>query len=267
MKKRLLCPQLPRKGIPTILLDTEAHHAIRVLRLRDGDIIEALDGIGHSALTTLRTRGGQPRLEFIHSETSSNTGSQSPPFLAAPFPPLTLEIAALKGDAMEWVIEKSVELGVQCLSPILTDHTVVQMKNKSPEIFQERWQKIADQSLKQCGRLERMQIQTPIPLERLMTQTQENTAPSIRLWCDEAKSGESLFLPQWLNSRLHTSSDPLLIKILIGPEGGWSTQERLLLEQVTPLSPTLRMSLGPHVLRAETAALFAVSLVSAYRSQ
>jgi len=261
MKKRLLCPQLPRKGNPSILTETEAHHAIRVLRLRDGEIIEAMDGNGHKGFATLRIRGGQPRLEFIESEQEA----PSPQQVKKTSLPIILEMSVLKGDAMEWVVEKSVELGVQCLIPVLTDYTVVQMKSKSPDSFRERWQKIADQALKQCGRLERLEVRLPMSLENLLTERIEkknSTHSSFRLWADETSAGSCPFILNWLNNR-EPSPLPPEIRILVGPEGGWSSNERLLLTQESQISPIYRVDLGPQILRAETAALFAISVVSA----
>ena len=66
----------------------------------------------------------------------------------------------LKADAMSWAIEKAVELGVSRLTPVIADHCVVKL-TKGPTEFRERWQRIADQALKQCGRLERMTIEDP----------------------------------------------------------------------------------------------------------
>jgi 16S rRNA (uracil1498-N3)-methyltransferase len=154
---------------------------------------------------------------------------------------------------MGWVIEKAVELGVKVLTPVITDHTVVQLKAKGPESFQHRWQKIADQALKQCGRLERMEIEAPIDFETLLLQPFQG----VRFWGDEASQAQAPFLLDCetlsLNEHPH--------RILIGPEGGWSHSERLLLEKGARRDQTQRICLGPQVLRAETAALFAVSMI------
>lgn len=258
MKKRLLCPQLPKNGTDSILADSEAIHAIRVLRLRDGEVVEAMDGTGHKAFATLRYRGGKPRLEYICPSQSTpkqpgqDRSSENTQELTIP---LILEMAVLKGDAMEWVVEKAVELGVQELVPVLTDHTVVQMKNKTPEFFTERWQKIADQALKQCGRLTRMKVRLPIVLDNLLAQSTK----SVRVWADEASRSESPFLLNWLDQN---PSDQCL-QILVGPEGGWSSRERQLLMNASQPPSFIRVHLGQHILRAETAALFAVSVASA----
>lgn len=250
--KRLLCPQLPKPHRPVTLTEDEANHAVRVLRLRDGDSVEAIDGQGHSVPAILRLQGGTPRLELAVARQTSHAVQVRTDAENA-IVPLTLEIAVLKGDAMEWIVEKAVELGVRKLVPVLTAHTVVQTKSKGPEAFRERWQKIADQALKQCGRLERLQIEVPTSLEQVIAK-QPATAQSPRLWCDEA-AGQAA---SDLYTRLGNPREVSEIRLLIGPEGGWSEEEREWLA-----SSAERISLGPLVLRAETAALFGASLVAA----
>ena len=257
--KRVLCEKLPEPHRPTVLSEAEATHLTRVFRLKDGDKVEAMDGKGHQALVTLRTRGGAARLEFLEKAVTATSESNQ-------LVPVVLEMAVLKGDAMEWVVEKAVELGIGTLIPVVTAHTVVQLDKKGPEAFRERWQKIADQALKQCGRLDRLEIKTPVELEDLVAQTSQ----SPRLWCDEGAREKAGTLMGWLkgssellgNSSEAQSSSPL--HVLIGPEGGWSDLER---EILTRSSQNIPVSLGPLVLRAETAAIFALSLVAACTSR
>lgn len=244
--KRVLCPQLPKPHRPATLSEDEANHAVRVLRLRDGDTVEAIDGQGHSAPAILRMQGGVTRLELT-------SGGGARVESANAIVPLVLEMAVLKGDAMEWVVEKAVELGVHALDPVLTAHTVVQIKNKGPEAFRERWQKIADQALKQCGRLERLQIGLPISLESLILKhPATNRVP--RYWCDEASVSSAPELQQKLSGPLQYNE----VRLLIGPEGGWSEEERGWLA-----TSAEKVQLGPLILRAETAALYGVSLLTA----
>jgi 16S rRNA (uracil1498-N3)-methyltransferase len=160
---------------------------------------------------------------------------------------------------MEWVVEKAVELGVTRLVPVLTAHTVVQMDRKGPEAFRERWQKIADQALKQCGRLESLEVELPIELERLLTTPLEG----MRLWCDE-QARDSAGIPSllgWLKSTVMDSSRSMNLHILIGPEGGWSQNERELFHREGS-ARLAAVGLGPLVLRAETAAIAALSLAA-----
>ena len=259
--KRVLCEKLPEPHQPTALSESEATHLTRVFRLKDGDRVEAMDGKGRHALVTLRTRGGAPRLEFLEKATQFPSSDQRVP--------VVLEMAVLKGDAMEWVIEKAVELGISTVIPVITAHTVVQLDKKGPEAFRERWQKIADQALKQCGRLDRLEIKTPVELEVLLAEGSESAAPAPgasgsgvsqapRLWCDEAARENAGTLMGWLNSSEQKAAMP--IRVLVGPEGGWSELEREVLSRSSQNTP---VSLGPLVLRAETAAIFALSLVTA----
>jgi len=250
--KRVLCQRLPEPHRPIELAEAEATHITRVLRLKDGDTVEALDGKGGAATATLRTRNGPPRLEFVEkTATQENAETQ--------LVSVVLEMAVLKGDAMEWVIEKAVELGIGTVVPILTAHTVVQMDRKGPEAFQERWQKIADQALKQCGRLARLEVKKPIAFEELLI----SPLSGVRIWCDEMERAEAPQLLSWLEKTRSENLAPL--HVLIGPEGGWSEKERgLLARELTAHSPPqlVMTSLGPLVLRAETAAVFAMSLLS-----
>jgi 16S rRNA (uracil1498-N3)-methyltransferase len=254
MIKRLLSKHLPKPGQAVILSETEAHHAIHVLRIGDSDLIELLDGAGKSAIATLKIKDGIVTAEFTKGESSI------PERIILKTQPLVLEMAILKRSAMEWVIEKSVELGVDQLVPVITDRSVVQLKDKHPETFQNRWEKIADQALKQCGRLYRMKVKSPIKLSEL-DQRLELPNSYLRLWCDELRDPKLPHILKILKDLPLSKIDQL--RILIGPEGGWSNSERQLLMK----SPhTFQVELGPTIMRAETAALYSVSAVSAYLS-
>ena len=255
MKKRFLCPSLPKPHAPVLLTEEESHHALKVMRLQDGDLVEAIDGKGHWACAKLRSRGVPPQLEWIEPEANGLFARESQ--LPGPSNPLILEMAVLKAPAMEWIVEKAVELGIHVFVPVLTDHTVIQIKSKGPEAFRQRWQKIADQSLKQCGRLERMEVSEPIYLTDLITQTSTQTE-KMRIWCDETSQKDSPYLLNWLES---TQPSSIEVRVLIGPEGGWSQNERRLL---STSKQTTKIHLGSVIFRAETAALFSTSVVSAF---
>lgn len=243
--KRVLIPSLPSSDKPVILPEEEAHHLVQVLRVRNGERIEALDGKGAKMEVEVELLGkGKAQLR------GRSALIRDPRLQALP---ITLEMAVLKGDAMEWSIEKAVELGVRTFIPVLSAHAVVQVDRKGPGFYQERWQKIADQSLKQCGRLERMVVRAPIQLEMLLTEKRP-----LRLWADEATRADSPHIFEAL-AKVETAVRLEGVSILIGPEGGWSDSERTLLSR----SPCISTSLGPWVYRAETAALFATSLVAA----
>ncbi len=245
--KRILCARLPSLGKPVALDEHEGHHLTRVFRLPEGAQVEALDGKGHSVVATLRLRGGQVYLEASGERTVSVEALPSSQTV-----PVRFEMAILKGDAMEFAIEKAVELGVTTLCPVMTDHTVVQVKAKGPEVFQGRWQKIADQALKQCGRLTALEILPPTPLDEVVASNPLSELVP-RLWLEESIRERTPLLNEWLAAR-----DPVPegLTVLIGPEGGWSVAEKDLLARTAHTHP---VSLGPLVLRAETAAIAAAT--------
>lgn len=256
--KRLLCPSLPTPQHPVQLPPTEADHALKVLRLRDGDEVVAMDGRGHAAQARIRvTGGGGAKLEFVAEAAGASGPGGAQQGWSAPAP-VVLELSILKGDAMEWAVEKAVELGASELVPLVTAHTVVQIKQKGPEAFQSRWQKIADQALKQCGRLERLEVRLPVGLEDHLAATSADGRRKVRLWCDETERQRAPELVNWLKSAPTELSE---LRLLIGPEGGWSAGERDLLAREPGM---VRVGLGPWVLRAETAALFTLSLACAH---
>jgi 16S rRNA (uracil1498-N3)-methyltransferase len=242
--KRALSNTLPSDiGMKVLLSEEESHHLTQVLRLPEGSEIELLDGKGSYLKGRLIFEGKKKVwVEALHLPLQDPSKNSLP---------IVLEMALIKGDPFEWVIEKAVELRVQKLIPILCDHSVVQIDKKGPEAFKQRWQKIADQALKQCGRLERLEIAEPIPVTQLSTQTQ-------RLWFYEKSQGtmsQCVYMLQKI--KIHSP-----IHLLIGPEGGYSKAEITFLSSRDPqwLHP---VGLGSVVLRAETAAICAVSLVSA----
>lgn len=237
--KRVLISSLPSPNQNVSLPDDEAHHLLQVLRARNGEEIECLDGAGKKTKAIIELQGKGKAILI-----SSGLIESDPKLMSVP---IQLEMAIIKGDAMEWTVEKAVELGVRTFVPVQTAHAVVQIEKKGPKAFQERWQKIADQALKQCGRLERMTVAEPLTLEALLM-----TKRPLRLWLDEASRATS---PSIIEA-LHKSGAATItqgVSILVGPEGGWSETERQLLTRMEVPS----VSLGPWVLRAETAALFA----------
>ena len=249
--RKALCAQLPIKiGQSVEIPPAEANHLISVLRLKPQDTIEILDGNGTSAQATLFFKGKNLFAELI-SEPIGTPHLQSHP--------LHLSMAILKGEAMEWVIEKAVELGVRSLTPFQSEFSVVDLRKKGPEAFQERWQKIADQALKQCGRLSRMTVNLPTPFESVL---QKN---SNLIWLDETLAytreidqWNSRYLPRIADEILSESGE-LEVELIVGPEGGFSPNEKNRLMQPSK-KEIKRGHAGAAILRAETAALFGISV-------
>jgi 16S rRNA (uracil1498-N3)-methyltransferase len=246
--RRALCSSLKTaRSKPVEIPESEAKHLVSVMRLGPGDEIELLDGMGFRANARLLMRDKK-----VFGELSEEPGTDP----ARCSLPIRLHLAILKGDAMEWVIEKAVELGVRTLVPVETEFTVVKIHKKGADAFRERWQRIADQALKQCGRLDRMEIAEPVSFEQLLLD------PTPMFWLDETLAhngpGES-----HLASLAGALVDPAERALLVGPEGGLSPTERGRLLQLTGSAKKVikRAHLGSLILRAETAALFGVSLL------
>lgn len=245
--KRLLNSILPTPGKPVPLDEDEANHAIRVMRLVHSDKVWVMDGRGKEVEASLIVEGKKARLEFVRIMREDQENSL--------LPEVVLEMSILKGDAMSWVIEKAVELGANRLIPLETDHVVVRVKEKGPHAFQERWQRIADQALKQCGRLKSMHVAEPVSLETLFLNS--SAMPGLqRFWLDEKLASSD---PAKSLARSISQSSTSSIHLLIGPEGGWSEKERLMLSSDASFN-TSSAHLGPWVLRAETACLAALTL-------
>lgn len=251
--RRALCSQLPNQiGASVEIPLSESTHLISVLRLKPEDVIEVLDGNGKSAQASLFFKG---KALFAKLTTAPVTkpGLQSHP--------IHLSMAILKGEAMEWVVEKAVELGVSTLTPFISEFSVVDIRKKGPESFQERWQKIADQALKQSGRLKRMQIEFPLDFETVLLKKNR------LIWMDESLATE-IETPNWKKFSLPSVAAEAVQEIpagmepelLVGPEGGFSPSEknRLMLLSKKEIK---RSHAGAAILRAETAALYGISVL------
>jgi 16S rRNA (uracil1498-N3)-methyltransferase len=161
-------------------------------------------------------------------------------------PDLAYVFAPLKHARLDYMVQKAVEMGVSSLQPVLTRFTQVSRVNG------ERMRANVIEAAEQCGILSLAAVAEPMPLDRYLT-TRE--VQRLLVFCDEATDVANPM--QALQNGL-TAADG--IDILIGPEGGFADEERaLLLRQ----PKTLRLSLGPRILRADTAGVAALALVQA----
>lgn len=220
----------------------EMDHLVKVMRTEPGEEVHVFNGEGQVGRGPLERDGKRLFVKLLSVEMQSQA-----------LTPVRLVLGIIKGDAMEWVIEKATELGIKAVLPIISDHCVVQTQKKGPEFFQSRWQKIADQSLKQCGRTSRMHVALPANFEEWIFGIQSNPKPV--LWCDEMDRATHASQPLMTAARAIAQSGDL--DLWIGPEGGLSSAERLILSDLTRTHPgeIKRVHLGPLVLRAETAAI------------
>jgi 16S rRNA (uracil1498-N3)-methyltransferase len=231
-------PHLPRflidhaaaLGEALALRPEEAKHA-RVRRLAVGDPVALFDGAGHSYVARLESLTRAAALVRIVEVLPTHDGESTLE--------LTLAVAALKADRFDWVIEKATELGVARIRPFHSAHTVAQPSRNR----QGRWRQIALAAAKQCGRSAAPAIDAPADFAAVLA-----LPAAARILFAEDGSGASL-------SDVAIAAPPSLLAI-VGAEGGFSPEE---------LGAARRagchlVSLGPRILRAETAAVTAAVL-------
>lgn len=227
-------PLLPEMSIS----GQDAHHIGRVLRLQVGDhlIVVAPDGsAGKTEITSIEGDEVTLRLmETIAEDKEAPIGV----YLAQGLP---------KSDKMDYIVQKAVELGVKGIFPMAAEHCVVQYDAKKQQARQERWQKIAVEAAKQCGRTVVPTVEPIKKLANILTSLPEETVV-IMLYEGQAAHGLKEVLAN------HSGKAYLL---LIGPEGGFSAKEVALCEKHGVCIATM----GPRILRTETAALAGVSIV------
>jgi len=159
--------------------------------------------------------------------------------------------AVPKGDKMDLIVQKAVELGVSRVIPVESQHCITKIKPEARAKKRERWQRIAGAAAKQCGRGKIPQVDEPVRFETLL-----HLAPAgCGYFCYE-NGGESLkTVLREEQSRLNGTS---VIYFLIGPEGGFSHEEAVAADQ----AGWRAVSLGDRILRTETASLFFLSALS-----
>lgn len=252
-RPRVWCPgPWPADGRVELAADA-VHHLTRVLRMRDGDAIELFDGQGRRAASRLTLQGPSSALALLEE-----TGAQTP----AARLQIRLAQALAKGDKMDWIIEKAVELGVNALQPLQAKRSVLEL---SPQRLPQRmahWQRVVVAAATQCGQDRLPGLAPPRPALQWLSHPDDMDAdacvmpqrpqpadsagaPStkLRLLLDPAGA-------QGLGA-LEGETAPHQIDLAIGPEAGWDPAE---------IDAALRsgwrlLRVGPRVLRTETAGL------------
>lgn len=223
-----------------VLSGAEAHHASQVLRLREGDSVTVLDGQGskyHGRLEAIRSKECQVAVERIEKVPSRRCQ-------------LTLFQALPKGKLIEDIITKGTELGVSRIVPVLTERVVARIEPGERVAKQEKWNRAAIEAVKQCGAAWLPNVEAPTELEPLLARKE-----SFGLALVASLEFDSRHPKYWIES----SSKPISSAcVWIGPEGDFTTDEY----QAIRVSGALPISLGPLVLRTDTAAIYCLSILN-----
>jgi 16S rRNA (uracil1498-N3)-methyltransferase len=221
----------PILGETARLTGVEAHHLASVMRAGPGDLIVLFDGSGvecEASIIRISKREVELQIES-RREVDREPNTQ-----------LTLAIALPKGDRQKWLIEKAVELGVANLTPIVTQRSVVKLK----ESGRQRLQRSVVEASKQCGRNRLMEIAPPVDWIEFASRTPDD--------------GQRIIAhPGMVDSVVAETAWGQNLIAAIGPEGGFADEE---VESAVDFG-WQAMSLGPRILRIETAALKLAALL------
>lgn len=206
----------------------EFHHSIRVVRVRVGEDVEVFDRAGNAAKGVVAS---------IEKERAMITAGEALPSRESPLQ-VHLAMAIIQLEKFELVLQKATELGVRTIIPLVTDRIDVRAERYSGKM--ERWNKIVFEAVKQCGRAVVPEIEPPATLVAVL-----------------ARSGTKVLFDA--DAERGPMEDVSEVTILIGPEGGWTEEE---IESARAAGAVLQR-LGPRRLRAETAAIAALSVIAA----
>jgi 16S rRNA (uracil1498-N3)-methyltransferase len=230
-------------SLDTLTLDAdESHHAISVLRLGIGDALTVFDGRGRE----VRARITEARREGVRFSVQSRHESPSPAFR------LRLGQAVPKGKAMDLILQKTTELGISDIHPILSDRSVVHLDGDQIGSKAVKWSQVALEACKQCGQ---NRIPTIHPAQGLQHFLESQRAwQGLKLIASLQPEARPLHL---VIGDARTAGNFQEVTLLIGPEGDFTPAEIGSLRS----AGYLPVSLGPTILRTETAAIFTVGIL------
>jgi 16S rRNA (uracil1498-N3)-methyltransferase len=237
MHRFYLAPAEWNSASPSLDED-QSHHVLNVLRLREGDYVTVFDGKGAEAKAVLlAVEKGRIRLRIGPKRQSRELPCA-----------ITLAQAIPKGRRMDFIVQKATELGASQIAPLLSERTVVQFDAKESAKKRAKWREIAIEACKQCGQNRVPEIEIPRTLKEFF-QKQE---PS-ELMLIASLEPDAVGLKNILSERL----TPRTVCVLVGPEGDFTPGELALAKS----KGCIPITLGPTVLRAETAALYTLSVL------
>ena len=245
MHRFYISPEDWNRGAPT-LAGSEAHHARDVLRMRVGEKLVLFNGRGREITAEIADLGGDEiRLRKLHE-------AETPPLQCR----IVLGQAIPKGRNMDLIVQKAVEIGAAEIAPIISDRTIVQVDSESAAQKQSKWQQIAVEAAKQCGQNWLPHVYAPRELSDLFSAT---AAESFDLQLIGSLQPGARHLKEVLADYSGEHQHPPgSVLMLVGPEGDFTPAE-LALAHRHGCHP---ITLGPIILRVETAAIYCLSILS-----
>ncbi|MGB9791100.1 MAG: 16S rRNA (uracil(1498)-N(3))-methyltransferase [Thermacetogeniaceae bacterium] len=238
--QRFYMPSFPARGEEFPLSPENARKASRVLRLIPGDEIILWNEAGSEYRALITKVTGQFVYVRVLEEVENDAES-----------PLSLRLVQgiPKGDKLELIIQKATELGVQKIYPVVTERTVVRIPEERRASRLKRWQAIAREAARQCGRVRIPEVAEIDTLEGIWRHVEGD---AIKLICwEEGVAGLKAYL------RSFSAPPQVPVYLFVGPEGGFSARE----VEACVARGGVVVSLGPRILRTETAGLIGLSLL------
>ncbi len=217
----------------------EAKHALKVMRLRVGDECEVFNGCGQAAVGRIAAAAGSQALTLSELR---------------PLPPMpavagiTLALAVPKGSNMDLIVQKAVEMGVQRIVPLISERTIVRLDAREAAAKAAKWSRTVLEACKQCGVNTLPQVEVPQSYAAFLQRTD---LPELKLQCAIVPHARPM---RELLETARTAGQRECV-LLIGPEGDFSPAEYAAGET----AGYLPISLGPIILRVETAVFLAVA--------
>ena len=241
---RFYLPPSQAQGSSLTITGREAHHAIHVLRVKRGEHVVVLDGAG-GEVTCDVCEVDRHKLGLAVLQKTS-------------VPPLPFRIvlaqALTKGKSMDLIVQKATELGVHRIVPILSDRSVVQVEEESAAAKVEKWQTIAIESIKQCGSPWLPSIDHPMTPQSFLMSGEKFDLMLIASLQTDARHPREHF--ERFRGEHHR--EPKTLCVWIGPEGDFTPAEIHAIKNAAALP----ISLGPLVLRSETAAIYSLAVLN-----
>jgi len=226
------------------LSGAEAHHAGDVLRMKRGDRAVLFNGRGREITAEIVDLSG----DEVHFRRLQET--ETPPFRCR----ITLGQAVAKGKNMDLIVQKAVEIGAAEIAPLISERTIVDLDKKEAEQKKAKWQQIAIEAAKQCGQNWLPQVNAPRKLKDFFSD-----AANFDLRLIGSLQPDAIHLKKILGDYTDQHRDrPKSVLMLVGPEGDFTPAELALAKT----HGCLPITLGPIILRVETAAIYCLSVLS-----
>jgi len=240
--------KITKKGQSIVISGSEAHHLINVKRMVIGQALTLVDNEGGFAEAILKKIKNENAFLEI-SEISPPIDDRHD---------IVLLISLLKGEAMEWAVQKATELGVKEIYPVITDFSNIKLDLEKSLKKVRKFREIAIQALKQCRSFRAPDIKDIMPLENILNIIKNKKDSCSKIWLWEQKKDQADIVSVFKNFNYE-----LPVCLLIGCEGGFSQREI----NIIPEYGFVPATLGSRILRAETAVISSISVISSFIMQ